>query len=338
MISEYIDKIKTGGSLQVSEAEQCLNTILEKDVSDRQIAELLITLSEKGETASEILGFSRALLTKSRPVPLPSNAIDSCGTGGSGLDRFNVSTTAAFILAAGGVRAIKHGNKGSKRPNGSFDLLEKLGCEFDFEDDRLADIFARTKVCFLFARTYHPVMKKVVTARQMADRRTIFNLSAPLCNPANPQYQILGTVDAKMGRQLAEVLRQLGRQRFLIVIGEPGIDEVSVAGPTHIFELADGIIKEYDIKPSDFGISERDYRTIPGGDNDENAEIFLSLLQNQTPESILDMVCLNAGAAFYCFGRTDSIKEGFDLSKSLFAKGLVQEKFLEYKHLSNEID
>ena len=248
MISAYIDKIKVGGSLQSDEAEQCLNTILEKDVPDQQIAELLIALSEKGETADEILGFSRALLTKSRPVPLPSDAIDSCGTGGSGLNRFNVSTTAAFVLAAGGVPVIKHGNKGSKRPNGSFDLLEKLGCEFDFEDDRLADIFAKTKVCFLFARTYHPVMKKIVTARQMANRRTIFNLSAPLCNPANPQYQILGTIDVEMGRQLAAVLRQLGRERFLIVIGEPGIDEISVAGPTHIFELTDGIIKEYDIQ------------------------------------------------------------------------------------------
>ena len=338
MISAYIDKIKTGESLRSDEAEQCLNTILKKDMPDGQIAELLITLSEKGETADEILGFSRALLTKSRPVPLPSNAIDSCGTGGSGLDRFNVSTTAAFVLAAGGVPAIKHGNKGSKRPNGSFDLLEKLGCEFDFEDDRLADIFAKTKVCFLFARTYHPVMKKVVTARQMADRRTIFNLSAPLCNPANPQYQILGTIDIKMGRQLAAVLRQLGRERFLIVIGEPGIDEISVAGPTHIFQLTNGAIKEYNIKPSDFGITERDYSTIPGGDNNENAEIFLSLLRNQTPESILDLVCLNAGAAFYCFGQTDSIKEGFDLSKSLFIKGLVQEKFLEYKRLSNRSD
>ena len=338
MISKHIEKIKVGGSLQSDEAEQCLNTILEKDVPDRQIAELLIALSEKGETADEILGFSRALLAKSRPVPLPSNAIDSCGTGGSGLDRFNVSTTTAFVLAAGGVPVIKHGNKGSKRPNGSFDLLEKIGCEFDFEDDRLLDIFAKTKVCFLFARTYHPVMKKVVTARQMADRRTIFNLSAPLCNPANPQYQILGTIDVEMGRQLVEVLRQLGRERFIIVIGEPGIDEISISGPTHIFELADGVIEEYNIEPSDFGIAERDYNTIPGGDANENAEIFLSLLQNQTPKSILDLVCLNAGAAFYCFGRTDSIKEGFDLSRSLFAEGLVQEKFLEYKHLSNKPD
>lgn len=334
MVSAYIDKIKTGESLQSDEAEQCLNTILEKDVPDGQIAELLVVLCEKGESADEILGFSRALLAKSRPVPLPSNAIDSCGTGGSGLNRFNVSTTAAFVLSAGGVPVIKHGNKGSKRPNGSFDLLEKLDCKFDFEDDRLADIFARTNVCFLFARTYHPVMKKVVTARQMANRRTIFNLSAPLCNPANPQYQILGTIDVEMGRKLAEVLRQLGRTRFLIVIGEPGIDEISISGPTHIFERVGNVTTEYKITPSEFGITEQDYSTIPGGDNDENAEIFLSLLKNQTPKSILDLVCLNAGAAFYCFGRTDSITEGFNLSRDLFAKGLVEKKFSEYKRLS----
>ena len=181
-------------------------------------------------------------------------------------------------------------------------------------------------------------MKKVVTARQMANRRTIFNLSAPLCNPANPQYQILGTIDIEMGRQLAEVLRQLGRTRFLIVIGEPGIDEISISGPTHIFERVGNVTREYKITPSEFGITEQDYSTIPGGDNDENTEIFLSLLKNQAPKSIMDLVCLNAGAAFYCFGRTDSITEGFELSKSLFTKGLVQDKFLEYKHFSNRED
>ena len=141
-----------------------------------------------------------------------------------------------------------------------------------------------------------------------------------------------------MGRLLTEVLRQLGRTRFLIVIGEPGIDEISISGPTHIFERAENVTREYKITPSEFGIIERDYSTIPGGDNDENAEIFLSLLKNQTPKPILDLVCLNAGAAFYCFGRTDSIRKGFDLSKSLFANGLVQEKFLGYKRLSNGID
>ena len=179
MISKYIDKLREGESLQTDEAEQCLSAILESNLPGEQIAELLIAFSEKGETADEILGFSRALLTKARPVPLSSDVIDSCGTGGSGLNRFNVSTTAAFVLSAGGVPVVKHGNKGSKRPNGSFDLLEKLDCEFDFRADRLEDIFRRTNVCFLFARTYHPVMKKVVTARQMVDRRTIFNLSAP---------------------------------------------------------------------------------------------------------------------------------------------------------------
>lgn len=155
------------------------------------------------------------------------------------------------------------------------------------------------------------------------------------CAPSTIRHQILGTIDVDMGRQLVEVLRNLGRKRFLIVVGEPGIDEVSISGHTHIFEVTEGVTREYKISSSDFGIAKRDYSKIPGGDSDENAEIFLSLLQHQTPEPILDMVCLNAGAAFYCFGRTDSIKEGFDLSKDLFTKGLVQEKFFEYKRLSS---
>ena len=152
-------------------------------------------------------------------------------------------------------------------------------------------------------------MKKVVTVRQMVGRRTIFNLSAPLCNPANPQYQILGTIDVAMGRQLAEVLRQLGRTRFLIVIGEPGIDEISISGPTHIFERAGNVTREYEITPWDFGITEQDYSTIPGGDSDENAEIFLSLLQNQTPEPIFGPRLLECWCSFLLFW-TDRLDQG----------------------------
>lgn len=151
-------------------------------------------------------------------------------------------------------------------------------------------------------------MKKAINARQITNRRTIFNLSAPLCNPANPRYQILGTTNVDMGRRLVEVPRHLGQTRFLVPIGDPGIDEISISGPTDIFELTENGIKEYKITPSDFGITERDYSTIPGGDSDENAEIFLALMQNQTPQPIMNLVCLNAGAAFYCFGQTLSRK------------------------------
>ena len=332
---KHVSQIQAGQMLSVDDAEQCLNMILEGDVPDEEIATLLIALGERGETADEILGFCKALLAKAHPLTISSNVIDLCGTGGSGLDRFNVSTTSAFVLAAGGVPVMKHGNKGSKKPNGSFDLLEKLGCNFDLEDARLVEVFEQTHVGFLFARKYHPVMKKVVAARQMANRRTIFNLSAPLCNPVNPQCQIVGTIDAGVGRHLVEVLRKLGRKRFLVVIGAPGIDEISISGETQVFEYHQGKVSEYTLSPSDFGIEAQDYDTIPGGDYKENEGIFLSLMDNQGPKSILDMVCLNAGAAFYCFGKAGTILDGYLLSKDLFEKGLVREKFMELRQVSN---
>ncbi|MFT5369490.1 MAG: anthranilate phosphoribosyltransferase [Candidatus Latescibacterota bacterium] len=335
MISTYIESVKDGQSLGVDEAEQCLNIILEQEISDENIAELLVVLSQKGEEADEILGFCRALLGKALEVSLPSEVLDLCGTGGSGLDRFNVSTTAAFVLAAGGVPVVKHGNRGSKKPNGSFDLLEKLGCNFDLRDGRMREVFDETGLSFLFARKFHPVMGKVVAARQMANRRTIFNLSAPLCNPVNPQYQMVGTIDVDMGRRLAQVLRELGRKRFLVVVGAPGIDEMSISGETQVIEYDQGDFREYTLSPSGFGISALDYDTIPGGDYTENQGIFLSLMEDQTPGSILDMVCLNAGAAFYCFGKTETIQDGYLLSKDLFKNGLVREKFLEFKRVSN---
>lgn len=335
MISAMIKKVKAGQSLGVDEAQQCLNEILEGGLPDAEIAALLVALSERGETADEILGFCKALLAKAHPLTLSPNVIDLCGTGGSGLDRFNVSTTSAFVLAAGGVPVMKHGNKGSKKPNGSFDLLERLGCNFDLDDARLSEVFEQTHVGFLFARKYHPVMKKVVAARQMANRRTIFNLSAPLCNPVNPQYQIVGTIDAEVGRHLVQVLRDLGRKRFLVVVGAPGIDEISISGETQVFEYDLGEVKEYTLLPSDFGIVAQDYDTIPGGDYKENEGIFLSLMENRIPESILNMVCLNAGAAFYCFGKTETILDGYKLSKDLFEDRLVREKYLAFKQISN---
>lgn len=335
MIQKYIERLKAGESLSTNEAEACLNTIFENDVPDEAIAKLLVAFSDKGETAEEILGFCRVLLAKAVLPPLPAEVIDLCGTGGSGLDRFNVSTTSAFVLAAGGVPVLKHGNKGSKRPNGSFDLLEKLGCQFDLEADQMRTVFDASNMSFLFARKFHPVMKKVIVARQMAERRTIFNLSAPLCNPANPHYQIVGTIDARIGNALVQVLQELGRKRFMIVIGAPGIDEISISGETQVFEYNQGEVEEYTLSPSDFGIEAQDYDTIPGGDYKENEGIFLSLMDNQESASVLDMVCLNAGAAFYCFGKTETILDGYLLSKDLFANGCVKEQFLKLKRVSN---
>ena len=335
MIDQFIHKVRCDQDLEMEEAKACLNTILEGDYDDAVIADLLCALSIKGESVSEITGFARGLLDKSISVNLPGEAIDICGTGGLSFDRFNVSTASAFVVASGDIPVIKHGNRGSKKPNGSFDLLESLGCRFDFNSDQISEIFLKTNICFLFARTYHPVMKKVAEARRLAGRRTIFNLSAPLCNPAHPHFQVVGTTDIKTARRLAQVLMDLGKKRGLVVTGEPGIDDISTSGKTHVVELEGQEYKEFELNPSDFGIQSQDYESIPGGDHLKNAEILLNLFRDGSPKSILDLVCVNSGAAFYCFGKTDSIYDGYILSKQLISEGKVQDRFERYRNLSN---
>ncbi|MBN1411307.1 MAG: anthranilate phosphoribosyltransferase [Spirochaetales bacterium] len=333
MIKEKIHKIKSGLSLGVEEARATVLSLLDDEHSDETIAELLCALADKGETVDEITGFARGLLEKVVPLDLPDRSIDLCGTGGGKRDRFNISTVVSFVLAAGGVPVVKHGNKGSKKPNGSFDLLEELAIPYNQSPDRIKTIFNKSKLCFVFARAFHPAMKKVVKARQIAARRTIFNLIGPLCNPAQPKYQIIGSVQVKTSQLLARALYKLGRTKCLVITGEPGIDEISISGKTRIVELTGSKLKEYNITPSDFGIKPVPYETIPAGDCKENAKYFKSLMQSGEPESLLDMVSLNAGAAFYCFGKTASIKEGYELSKKLFSEKRVTAKFNGYKSL-----
>ncbi len=338
MLKEYINKVKKGDSLSVQESEKCLLTILDNEVDDNQIADFLISLAEKGESKNEVIGFSNILLSKTLPLKLDKESIDLCGTGGSGLNRFNVSTTSSFILASGGVKVIKHGNKGSQKPNGSFDLLDELKCNYDLKEENQKKLFNSTNLTFIFARKYHPAMKKVVNARKMAKRRTIFNIIGPLCNPAKPNYQIIGTTDSKKAKLIADCLLEMSKKRCLVVLGEPGIDEISISGKTSIYKIQDNTINKYKLDPHKFNINYTEYSKIPAGNADENISILNSLLNNTAPESIKDMVCLNSGAAFYCYGKTENIKEGIEKSRSLLKSGTVKEFVDNYISESNKLD
>lgn len=331
MISDYLTKLKKNQDLGQDEAEQCLDMIFHESVEDDDIAELLILLAEKGETKDEIAGFSKSLLKKAVTLNLTRESIDLCGTGGSGRNRFNISTLSAFILASGGIKVIKHGNKGSRRPNGSFDLLEKLECPFVLSEDKQKEVFHATNLCFVFARTFHPAMKKVVPARKKAGRRTIFNIIGPLCNPAQPYYQIIGTTDYTKANLIAQVLAQSDRKKCLVAVGEPGIDEISISGKTTLYEIEDGSIKEYSFEPQDFNIPLIKYEYLPGGDADANSVLFLDLIDGKGNVHLKDMVCLNAGAAFFCAGVDNSIEEGYKRSCQLIESGKVKDVFEKYK-------
>ena len=187
MLSALNEKLKNAQDLSITQAASLCAAFLEEDLTDAAIAETLVLLSEKGETADEICGFSQALLHRAAPVPFASGTVDVCGTGGSDLERFNVSTAAAFVLACTGLKIAKHGNRGSKRPNGSFDLLEALEVPFELDGDQVTHCLEQTGIGFLFARRFHPTMRKVVEARRLANRRTIFNLAAPRPRASAPR-------------------------------------------------------------------------------------------------------------------------------------------------------
>jgi anthranilate phosphoribosyltransferase len=302
-------------------------------------AEVLVNWSQRGETGLELATVVETLLSKAVHVPIPGG-MDLCGTGGSGLGRFNVSTTTAFVLAAAGIPVVKHGNKGSKIPNGSFDLLEALGVPFQLPVTQLVKLQAATNVCFLFARALHPAVASVAPARKIAGQRvhrTIFNLAGPLANPCRPRKQIIGVTDEKTAQVICAAIKLLDCERALIVRGHPGIDEVSITGPTHVWDVQNGHVHHSIIERiHQHGL---DHAHLPCGDAQANSATFHRLLSGDERGPLLDMVCANAGAALDCWHGRKVLSDsaGFDEAKTLFDSGKVKAAFVRHLTLAKEL-
>lgn len=307
-----------------------IQEMLRGDLSDDEVCSSIISLREKGETANDILEYVKCINSYAVRVSPDGELMDVCGTGGSGLDRFNVSTASTFILSALGVKVIKHGNRGSQRPNGGFDLLEKLGINIEQSPTKIEETIRTKNLGFVFAKYYHPSLKSVAKGRLLAGGRSIFNLAGPLSNPANITYQVIGTADHSKAEILSEVCLKLGRKKSIVVYGEPGIDEVSISGKTHVYECANGKVEKYTLEPRDFGITPVGYDNIPGGDAEDNRDIFLDLIEGRASESINDMVSLNAGIALYTAGKVDSIKKGYEAAKKCILTGSMKRQFEQY--------
>jgi anthranilate phosphoribosyltransferase len=320
-------------NLSRAEAKNLCGEFIAKKHSDQDISQILVELAAKGETADEIAGFSDSLLQHAEPFPNRKAAMDVCGTGGSSVERFNVSTATAFILASLGVNIAKHGNCGSTRPNGSFDLLEELGIPIDLDGSALSACLEETGLAFIYARKFHPAMKEVAAARKLAGRRSIFNLAGPLSNPANITKQVIGTVDEKLMQILRDTAKAIGREACLVVTGFPGIDELSVAGPSKI--LHDHRIQQ-EVRPEELGAETCDYNQIPCGNAPENAREFLKLIDGSGQKNLEDIVCVNTGLALYCEGKVDEIKRGTEEARNAIRGGTVKNKFLEYKKMAEK--
>jgi anthranilate phosphoribosyltransferase len=310
--------------------------LLSGELTDTEAASLLVQLAEKGETSEELHGFVTSLLEHAEPVPFDGATIDTCGTGGSGLERFNVSTLVAFVLAAAGLTVAKHGNRGSRRPNGSFDLLEALGVPIDLDGQAVARALEETGLAFLYARRFHPVMKGVAQARKLAARRTIFNLAGPLSNPTRVQVQVVGSCSERDARTVAGCLWRMGRHQAITVTGHSGIDEVDLAGPSLFFRAsAEPVADSFD--PELLGLSRIPYAELPGGDAGVNAELFRSLLAGTGSKPLAQLVCFSAAVVFRACGKAKELAEGLEQARELLGSGQVREKFEQYKALAQRL-
>ena len=338
MIKDAIIKIVNKGDLTYQEAFDSMNEIMNGETTPTQNAAFLAALSTKSakaETAAEILGCAAAMRDHAMKVETDFDVLDIVGTGGDNAQSFNISTTAAIILAAGGVKVAKHGNRAASSKCGTADCLEALGINILLEPEDCIELLEKVGICFFFAQKYHRSMKYVGALRKELGFRTVFNILGPLTNPAYPKMQLLGVYDEYLLEPLTKVLIDLGVQRGMVVFGMDKLDEISMSAPTAISEFKNGWYKTYKISPEDFGMKLCQKSDLVGGNPAENAEITRKILSGEDKSCKRDAVLLNAGAGFYIAEKTKNISEGIELAKNLIDTGATMKTLEEFIEVSN---
>lgn len=337
MLTQALDSILRGKHLDRDTAQQAMGEIMDGKATPVQIGAFLAGLRLKGEQVEEIIGFAQAMRERAVRVPLlDQGLVDTCGTGGDGSNTFNISTAAAIVAASDGVRIAKHGNRAVSSKSGSADVLEALGVAITLTPAAAADCLRATNLCFLFAPLYHQAMKHAAGPRKELAVRTVFNLLGPLTNPAGAKRQLLGVYDATLLPTVAEVLRELGVERALVVAGEDGLDELTVTGSSQVAELRDGQISTYEIVPEQFGLRRHSLEDLRGGDASANAAIIREVFAGKRGAA-RDIVLLNAGAILYLAGRTISIEAGVIRAAELIDQGDVIRKLEEIRQVAGGI-
>jgi anthranilate phosphoribosyltransferase len=309
-LKKTLSKLAERQDLDPAEAAEMMCIVMEGQASPAQIGALLLALHMKGETADEIASFARVMRDHAimvRPVT-GRMLVDTCGTGGDGVQTFNISTASAFVAAGAGCPVVKHGNLGVSSKCGSADVLAALGINLSPAIEMQSRIVEKVGIAFFFAPDYHPAMKHVMAARQEIGCRTIFNILGPLANPAGAQAQVLGVYRPDLTGRLADVLRMLDLSRAMVVHGS-GLDEITTTGDTVIAELNNGTIRTYTIRCETYGIAPAQPADLTGGDAQQNARIIHDILQGERGAA-RDIVLMNAGAALYVGDLARDLHEG----------------------------
>jgi anthranilate phosphoribosyltransferase len=329
-----IARVAEGHDLTEAEAEAAMTLIMSGEATPAQVAAFLTGLRIKGETVAEITGCARVM--RSRAIPIPHRqplVVDTCGTGGDRAGTFNISTTAAFVVAGAGVPVAKHGNRAASSLTGSADVLEALGIRLDLTPEQVGQCIDAVGIGFLFAPALHTSMKHVAPVRREIGMRTIFNVLGPLTNPAGAAAQVMGVFHPNLTEPLARVLGNLGVHHALVVHGLDGVDEISISGPTVISEMEDGLVHTYRIVPEDVGISRAPREYIRGGTPAENARITEAVLSGE-PGPRRDVVLLNAAAALLAAGAVRSLKEGVAAAEAAIDTGAARQKLQALRELT----
>jgi len=295
MIKEAISLLIEGKSLKMEQAAEVMEEITTGNVTPTQFGAFVTALRVKGENADEIAGLASVMRAKSVRVETTAPVIDIVGTGGDNSHSFNISTAAAFVAAGAGLKVAKHNNRAMTSQCGSADVLEALGMKIELDAAQVKDCIDRVGIGFMFAPLFHPSMKFAAGPRRELGVRTVFNILGPLTNPALADSQVLGVASTDLGEKMVHVLQRLGSNRALVVHGLNGMDEITVAGKSRVWELSDSEITEYDISPKDFGINEANIETLVGGTSAENAKILRSVLKGEMGPR-RDTVVMNAAA------------------------------------------
>ena len=313
-----------------------MQSLMSGVLSDDIIESYVLALNEKGLTSENIFDAATVMRQFAKQVDIQDKTylVDTCGTGGDGIQTFNVSTLSAIVAASAGVKVAKHGGRSVSSKCGSADVLEALGVNVNLTPEKVASLVNDIGIAFMFAPNFHPAMRYAAPVRKKLGVRTIFNVLGPLANPASATHQVLGVYEASLTETMAEVLSQLGSEHVMVVHGEDGMDEISISSETRISELKNKSITTFTIKPTDFGFNMADLKTIQVENVDASKAMMLDVLEgHQGPHR--DITLLNAGAAIYVSGLTSTLKEGIEKAALVIDQGLALKKLEALKVASH---
>lgn len=331
---KYIKKLEEGRDLSSEEAEAAVGIIL-STAEDDEIGAFLLALRAKGERPEEIAGFVRGMKKAANTIKprVAFRLVDTCGTGGDGLNTINVSTAAAIVAAAAGVPVAKHGNRAVTSMSGSSDVLEALGIKVDLVPEHVKKTIEEIGIGFMFAPVFHPAMKRVAGIRKKLGVRTVFNILGPLTNPAGAKGQVIGVFDKRLCEPIACALAELGTEQALVVHGD-GMDEISNTGETYVAELKNGKVSTYTLTPESLGMLRANPEDIVGGSPKENARDLLRIFKGQKGPK-RDLIVMNAAAALYVSGIVGSIRQAIPIAEDAIDSGKVMVKFNQFRNFTS---